>query len=300
MNITRLDHIIELAASKPRKRVVVACGQDKHSICAISEAIDRGIVDATMIGDETCIKQVCQVEGIDPGKFQVVHESDEISSGAIAVDMVNSGDADFIMKGLISSDKYLKALLNKKRGLIDPGSILAHIAVIEVPSYHKLLIISDVAIIPQPDLAQKVQIAKNLIHTAHNIGIDNPKIAVVAPTEKVNPRIESSVHAALLTKMSQRGQIEGGVIDGPLALDLAIDAESCRIKGIKSSVAGDADCILMPNLDAGNVFYKSLTKLGGAESAAVVMGTRKPSLLTSRGDSARSKLYSIALGALMS
>ena len=300
MNITRLDHVIELAASKPRKRVVVAYGQDSHSLGAVSQAIERGIVDATVLGDKDIIADVCKAENIDMSKFDVEHEPDEMASAVRSVDMVNAGEADLIMKGLVSTDKYLRALLNKERGLMDPGSVLTHIAVMEVPTYHKLLIASDVAIIPFPDLNQKVTIINYLIHAAHSIGIDNPKVAVVTPTEKANPKLPSCVDAAILTKMNQRGQIKGGVVDGPLALDLAVDAESCRIKGIQSPVAGDADCILLPDLDAGNVFYKTMMKLAKSESAAVVVGTRKPSILSSRGDSALTKLYSIAMGALMS
>jgi phosphate butyryltransferase len=184
--------------------------------------------------------------------------------------------------------------------LIEPGNILSHVTVIQNPNYYKLMIVSDVAILPQPDLSQKVQLIRYMVNTASALGIASPKVAVIAPSEQLLAQIESSKDAALLSKMGDRGQITGCRIDGPLALDIAIDKESAEIKGIKGEVAGDADCLLFPNLDAGNVFYKTNMKLANAESAAILVGAQVPVVLTSRGDSTLTKQYSIALASLVS
>lgn len=213
--------------------------------------------------------------------------------------MINAGEGDFLMKGLLSTDRYMRAILNKEKGLMDKGAILSHVTVAEVPTYHKLLIFGDVAIIPLPDLAQKVAITNYLIRVAHFLGIKNPKVGIQAASEQTLPKIPSCAEGALIAKMAQRGQIKGAVVEGPLGFDLIVDSESARIKGIKSEVCGDADCILFPNIEAGNTFYKSIVKLMKGELCAIVMGARVPCVLTSRGDSEQSKLYSIALAALL-
>ena len=300
MQVTKLQHLLELAKQKEKKRVSVAYAQDHNTIAAIKNAVELGIVDATLVGDKEVITSVCKELECDPAMFEIVHEPDEMKAGTKAVDLVNEGKADLIMKGLISTDKYMRALLNKEKGLMNKGAILSHITVVEVPSYHKLLLASDVAIIPQPDIKQKIAITNYLINAAHRLGIECPKVAVITATEKANPKMEACIDASILSKMNDRNQIKGAKVDGPLALDLAVDMESVKIKKVKSEVAGDADCLVFPSLEAGNVFYKSMTKLLRAELAAVVVGTRKPAILSSRGDSEETKLYSIALGALLS
>jgi phosphate butyryltransferase len=216
-----------------------------------------------------------------------------------AVEIINKGEADFLMKGLVSSDKYMKAILNKETGLMNPGAILSHVTVIEPPNYHKLITVGDVAIIPLPDLTQKIAITNYVIKTAQLLGIETPKVAILAISEQVLPKIPSCVDAAILVKMSQRGQIKGALVEGPLAMDLVVDKESAEIKGVKSEVCGDADCIVFPNIESGNVFYKTQTKMCGAELGAIVMGARVPCVLSSRGDSEKTKLYSIALAAML-
>jgi phosphate butyryltransferase len=202
------------------------------------------------------------------------------------------------MKGLVTSDKYMRAILDKEKGLMSgPKAILSHVAVVETPRYPKLLIVSDVAIIPAPDLTQKIAMTNYLIQTAHSLQIDNPKVALLAATEQMMPGMQACVDAAIISKMADRGQIKGAVVDGPLAMDVCIDKESCEIKKLKSPVAGDADCILFPNIESANVFFKTNTKLCGGELGAVVFGAKVPCILTSRGDSEITKLYSIALAA---
>ena len=207
--------------------------------------------------------------------------------------------SDIMMKGLLSTDKYMRAILNKERGLCPPNATLAHVCAIENPNYHKLMIASDCAIIPAPDFKQKQTLLKYLVATANALDIKNPKLAVITATEQMLVGMQACVDAALITKMAERGQIKGCVVDGPISLDLAIDAEAVAIKGFKSPVAGDADCLLFPCIEAANVFYKCNSKFNHAEVAAVVMGAKVPCVLSSRGDTAKTKLYSIALAALL-
>jgi len=213
--------------------------------------------------------------------------------------MINAGEGDFLMKGLISTDRYMKAILNKETGLMNPGAVLSHVTVVEPPTYHKLLIVGDVAIIPLPDLNQKIAIVNYLIKVAQLLGIEQPKVALQAVSEQVLYKIPSCADSAIIAKMADRGQIKGAIVEGPLGMDMIIDKESADIKGIKSVVCGDADCILFPVIEAGNVFYKTMTKFGGANLGAIVMGARVPAVLSSRGDSEQVKLYSIALAAML-
>lgn len=299
MAITKLDQMFDVLKSKTKKRLVAAYANDSHTIEAVSEAVDKGIVDGILVGDEETMRKVCAQLGVDPGKFRFVHEPNESKAAVVAVKLVNKGEGDLLMKGLVSTDKYMKAILNKEEGLMDPGAVLSHVTVIENPLYHKLLIVGDVAIIPLPDFKQKVAILNYLVNTAKALGIEKPKVAVVTASEQVLAGMPSCVDAALLSKMADRGQITGAFVDGPLALDAAIDKESADIKKLAGPVAGDADCLLFPNIEAGNVFYKTNTKLAGAELGAFVAGGRVPCVLSSRGDSAQTKLYSIALAALI-
>ena len=298
--VTKLEQLLDLVKTKGKKRLAVAYANDSHTIGAVSLAIDKGIVDATLVGDIETIKKVCAEEHIDPDKFNLIQEADDNKAGAKAVALINSGDADFLMKGLLSTDKYMRAILNKENGLM-PGKkndMLTHIAVFEVPAYHKLLVCSDVAIIPDPDFKQKQAMLNYIVSTAKNLEIAKPKVAVIAATEQVSVGMRACSEGAWLAMMSQRGQLKGAVVDGPLSLDCAVNMESAQTKKLVSEVAGDADGLLFPNIESGNVFYKACTKFGGAELACMVVGAKVPCVLTSRGDSIQSKLYSIALAAL--
>lgn len=300
MAVTKLDQMFELLKSKPKKRLVAAYANDSHTIGAIHHAVEMGLLDATLVGDRETITKVCKEMKIDAGKFNIVQESDEMKAAEKAVDLINAGEGNLLMKGLVSSDKYLKAILNKEKGLMaGPNSVLSHITVIENPRYPKLMIVSDVAIIPLPDLKQKITMVGYLIQAAQSLGIDMPKVAILATTEQMSPGMPACVDAAIIAKMADRGQIKGAIIDGPLALDVCIDKESCEIKKLKSPIQGDADAILFPNIESANVFFKTNTKLAGAELGAMVVGAKVPAILTSRGDSEKTKLYSIALAACM-
>ncbi len=297
MAIEKLDQLFDVLRSKPKKRLVAAYAVDEHTIEAVSMAIDMGIVEATLVGDEETIKKVCAAHNIDPSKFRIVQEADEMKAATKAVELINGGEGDVLMKGLVSTDKYMRAILNKEKGLLPPKAVLSHVTVVQVPTYHKLLIVGDVAIIPAPDLNQKIAITNYLIKTAHSLGIEKPKVALLAATEQVSAGMQACVDATIISKMGDRGQIKGALIDGPLALDVAIDKESAQIKKLTGEVAGDADCIMFPNIESGNVFFKACTKLAGGELGAMVMGAKVPCVLTSRGDSVKSKMYSIALAA---
>ena len=298
--VTKLEQLLDLVKTKGKKRLAVAYANDSHTIGAVSLAVDKGIVEATLVGDIETIKGVCAAEGINPDKFKLIQEADDNKAGAKAVELINNGEADFLMKGLLSTDKYMRAILNKEKGLM-PGKkndMLTHIAVFEVPSYHKLLVCSDVAIIPDPDFKQKQAMLNYVISTAKSLEISKPKIAIIAATEQVSVGMRACAEGAWLGMMSQRGQIKGAIVDGPLSLDCSIDKESAQTKKLTSEVAGDADGLVFPNIESGNVFYKACTKFAGAELACMVVGAKVPCVLTSRGDSIQSKLYSIALAAL--
>lgn len=300
MSISKLDQMVEVVKSNPKKRLVAAYANDAHTIEAIYHAIENNIVDATLVGDEATINNVCKELGFDVSKFKIVQEADENKAGPKAVALINEGKGNILMKGLLSTDKYMRAILNKENGLM-PGAkaVLSHATIIETPAYHKLIICGDVAVIPAPDLNQKVAITNYLIKIAHKLEISQPKVALVAATEQMLVGMPACIDAAIISKMADRGQIKGALIDGPLALDVTLDKESAQIKKLASQVAGDADCLVFPNIEAGNVFYKTCTKLASGELAAMVCGAKVPCILTSRGDSAKSKNYSIALAALL-
>lgn len=299
MAIQKIDDIYEaLKMNAKKKRLVVAYANDSHSIEAVNKAVEMGIVEATLCGDENEIKKVCAEHGFDISRFTIIHEPIDTVAAARAVEMVRNKEVDFIMKGLVSTDKYMRAILNKERGLLPPKGTLSHVVVMECPNYHKLLIASDAAIIPAPDMDQKLAIVRFVTQTANALGIKRPKVAMISATEQVLPKVPSTTEAAIIAKMGERGQLGNIDIDGPLALDVAIDKEAAEIKKINSPVAGDADCLVFPNIEAGNVFYKTNTKLANARQGAILVGATAPSVLSSRGDSVDAKLNSIALAAL--
>lgn len=299
MSITKLDQVIELVKSKPRKRLIAAYANDSHTIEAVNNAVDMGIVDATLVGDEQVIASVCKELNIDVEKFTIVHEPVDVKAAAKACEIINNGGGDILMKGLLPTDKYMRAILNKEKGLCPPNAVLTHVAVIENPAYHKLLVVSDCAILLAPDLKQKQMILKTLVSTAKAIGIERPKVALIAATEQMSAGMQACVDAAIISKMADRGQLSGGEVEGPLSIDIALDKEAAEIKKMKSPVAGDADCLLFPNIESANVFYKCCTKFNKAEIGAFVAGAKVPCVLSSRGDTSLTKLYSIAIAATL-
>ena len=297
MAIQKLDDLFEVLRSKPRKRLVAAYANDAHTIEAVAAAVQAGIVEATLVGDRDTILKVCQEQKVDASQFEIVQESVDTKAVATAISLINEGRGDILMKGLVTTDRYMRGILNKEKGLLPPKAVLSHVTVMQIPTYHKLLVVGDVAIIPAPDFNQKVAITNYLITIAKTLGIETPKVALLAATEQVSTGMPACVEAAVLSKMGDRGQIQGALLEGPLALDVAVNAEAAKIKKLTSQVAGDADCLLFPNIESGNVFFKTCTKFAKAELGAMVMGAKVPCILTSRGDSGKSKMYSIALAA---
>ena len=279
--------------------MIAAWGVDSHTIAAAGKAVDLGLVDVTLVGDENMIAEACKEEGIDVAKFTVVHNPNELPAVAQAVNMIREGQGDFLMKGLCSTDKFLRAILNKEPGLLPPKGTLTHCAVLENPNYHKLLFVGDMAVIPAPDFKQKQIIMGHLVNTAHAVGIAKPKVAIIAATEQMLAGMPACVEAAMLAKMVDRGQIKGCIADGPLALDVAVSQEAVEIKGLHSEVAGDADCLLFPNIESANVFYKTNSMLAkDVKQAGMMVGAKVPCVLSSRADSIDTKLNSIAIAAM--
>ena len=295
--------IIEKAVEKGRVVLAVAAAQEASVLEAVCDAYDKGIVQPILVGEPEAIKAAAREArggaGVDIAGFEVVPAADLAGAAATAVQLVKTGRADILMKGILDTAVLLKAVLNKEKG-INAGCLASHVAVMEVPTYHKLLVVTDAAINIAPDLPGFVDIIGSAVRVSQSLGVEKPKVAFLAAVEKVNPdKMPCTVTASILTQMNRRGQIRGCIVDGPLALDNAVSHESARIKHIDSAVAGDADILVAPDIEAGNILYKCLLDLAQAKGAAIVMGAEKPVVLTSRADSAETKLASIALASLV-
>jgi phosphate butyryltransferase len=296
--LKRLDDLIERARSGRIRRLVVAAAGDRPVLEAVKAATMAGIVEPVLIGDKAKIEEICRAIDFDLGGIEIEDEADGFLASMKGVGMIRGGRAEIMMKGHVSTGPMLKAILDKEQGLRQ-GGLLSHFALFESPYYHKLIGITDAAMNISPTFEEKVDILKNGAEAFHKLGVPTPKIAVLGAVETVNPKMEATVHAAMLTMMNRRGQIRNCVVDGPLALDNAVSKDSAIHKGIDSEVAGDADLLVAPDINSGNILYKSLGFIGGGISAAVLMGASVPVVLTSRSDSDRSKLLSIALAAAM-
>lgn len=297
--ITRLEELVEAARSKGRRRLAVAYGNDEHTLRAVYEAWQKGLVEPTIFGDKASILEICREEGFDASVFNIVDEAVDVRCVQMAVALVAEGGADVLMKGLVSTDKYMRGILNKEAGLFPPKGTLSHVSVFEIPGRERLLSVADVAVIPLPDFKQKTILIKYLADISRSLGVEEPRIGCIAPSEQVLPSVISSTDAAVLAKMGDRGQLGKVIVDGPLSLDVALYKEVAVEKKVQgSSVAGKADCLLFPNIESGNVFFKAATHFAGARVAAIVVGTKVPCVLTSRGDTPETKLYSIALACM--
>lgn len=298
--ITKLQQILDAAVAQGRKTLAVAYACDTHTLSAVYDAVNAELVSPILFGPEEETRKLCAQLNIDTAQFTFIDCKRDTECIAMAVKAVAEGKADILMKGLVSTDKYMRGILNRDAGLFPPKGTLSHVTVCEIPGYHKLLCLSDVAVIPQPDFKQKTTLIKYLSSVASKLGIAKPKIACIAPSEQVLPSVLSSTEAAILAKMGDRGQLGNVTVDGPLSLDVSLFAETAKEKKVSgSNVAGDADCLLFPNIESANVFFKAATHFGGANMAAIVVGTNVPCVLTSRGDTPLTKLYSIALASLM-
>jgi len=295
--IKKLSEVVELAKGKSTiRKVAVAAAANQEVLEALKNAVGNGIIEPVLVGNEELIRSISKQIDFDISHFDVIDTPDNVEASLKAVKLIKKGKAEILMKGNVSTGILLKAVLDKEIGL-RKGALLSHVALFETPYYHKLLGVTDAAMNVNPDLPEKIGIIKNAVEVFHKIGIPNPKVAIVGSVETINPRMEATMHAATISMMNYRKQITGCIIDGPLAIDGAVSKKSADLKNITSDVAGDVDIILAPNIDGANILYKAMNFLGGAIAAAVIMGAKVPIILTSRGDSEKSKFLSIALAA---
>jgi phosphate butyryltransferase len=292
-----LDSLINKAAQVSSNTVAVAAAEDLEVIEAVIAALDRNLANFILFGDEEKINSIIELKkqkNIRNNYLKVINANSNAAAAELAVKAVFNKEANVLMKGNIPTNIFLKAVLNKEYGL-RTGNVLSHIAAFEVPGFNRFTIVTDAAMNIAPDLEEKAQIIKNAVSLARSIGIEIPKVAPIAAVEVVNPAMQATLDAALLTVMNKRGQISDCIVDGPLALDNAVSTLAAEHKGIHSEVAGNADILLVPTIEVGNVLYKSLIYFANAKVGAVIAGAKAPIVLTSRADSAESKLYSLAL-----
>ncbi len=296
--ITRLHELVEIAQKNEPSRVAVAAAAHRLVLQSVQRAVERGLIIPLLVGREDDIREQADAIGWQLADEMIVPSPTNLAAADVAVDLVRQGEAAILMKGYLHTDEMLRAILRHDTGL-RTDRLLSHVFVLEVPTYHKLLLISDAAINIHPDIPQKAAITQNAVDLARKLGVELPKVAALSAVETINPNIPSTVHAACLHKMAERGQIKGAIVDGPLAFDNAISAEAARDKGISSPVSGDVDVVVVPDLDAGNILSKNLEYLASAKVAGIVMGASAPVVLTSRSDPPRARVYSLALASLL-
>lgn len=298
--IKSFDEIIEKVGRCEMKKVAVSVAQDSAVLEAVAAAKERGIADAVLVGDEAKIREIAASVNVNLDGFEIINEPDMIQASLTAVKLAHDGKVDMYMKGLIDTKNFLKSVLDKEVGL-RTGGPLSHVAVFDVPSYDKLLFLTDVAFMTYPTLEDKVNIIKNTLPVAYACGVANPKVAPLAAVEVVNPKMPVTVEAAELTRMNNEGELTGCIVDGPLSLDLAIDPEAAKHKGATDrKIQGDADILLFPDIHAGNLVYKCLVHtVPGLKNGCILTGTKVPVILTSRSDTFETKVNSIALAAVV-
>jgi phosphotransacetylase len=270
---------------------------EQSALAGAMEAAAKGLIVPILVGPAEKIREVAKASGIDLGRTRIVDTPHSHASAAKAVELVRQGEAELLMKGSLHTDELLSAVVARETGL-RTGRRLSHVFIMDVPTYHKVLIVTDAAINIAPTLEDKVDICQNAIDLARSLGVERPKVAILAAVETVNSKMQATLDAAALCKMAERKQITGGDLDGPLAFDNAISKEAAKTKGIKSQVAGDPDILLAPDLEAGNILAKQLSFLANADSAGIVLGARVPIILTSRADSVRSRIASCGVAML--
>ena len=294
----QLSEILELARKRESRKLVVAAAEELHVLQAVLNARYENIIEPILIGDSDIILELARKEDLNLDNIPIVHENDLEKASRLAVELIRKGEADILMKGLVSTAPLLKTVLDKETGL-RKRDLLSHVALFEIPGHPKLIAVTDAAINVSPGTEEKLHIIENAIEIYHRLGIKEPKVAVLAPVEIVNPKIQSTVEAAELKELYNNGRIPGCLLDGPLAMDNAVSIEAAAQKGIKGPVAGDSDLLVTPDLNSGNILYKTLIFMANGISAAIVMGAQIPIVLTSRADSKQSKLMSIALAAAL-
>lgn len=296
--IKTINELVQKAKEIETKTLVVACAADEHVLEAVEMARKENIINGILVGDQAEITDILVKINANPEDYKIIDEADKTEACLISVKLVSSNDSYFLMKGLVDTSIILRAALNKEFGLRTQNRI-SHVSVMEVPTHEKLLFMTDGAMNIAPTVDEKRQIIENSVRIAHAIGIDCPNVGVIGAVEKVNPQMEATLAAQELVKMNEENIITGCKVGGPFAIDNAINREAALHKGITNPIAGNVDILLMPRIESGNVFYKTMMFLAGAKSASVIAGAQKPIVLTSRADSKESKFYSIALSALV-
>ena len=289
---------LERCKNLPAITTAVVWPQSDVALRGTIEAAQAGLIEPTIIGDEPAIKALAAKIGLDVTPYPILQADTEGKAAEIGVAMCRSGNAQAMMKGSLHTDELMKAVMQRDTGLRTSRRI-SHVFVMDTPAYPRTLLITDAAINITPELEDKVHIVQNAIDLAHALGIPQPKVALLSAVETVNPKIKSTLDAAALCKMADRGQITGGILDGPLAFDTAVSAKAAAIKKLESPVAGQADILVVPDLESGNMLAKQLEYLGGAQLAGIVLGARVPTILTSRADSAETRLTSCAVALLL-
>ena len=296
--IKTIKELVEKAKSIDTKTLVVACAADEHVLEAVELARKENIIHGILVGDEKKIVEILKKFSFDPLDYQIINELDKTEACLKAVKLVSANDSYFLMKGLVDTSIILKAALNKEFGLRTNNRI-SHCSVMEVPTHHKLIFMTDGAMNIEPTVDEKRQIIENAVHIAKALGNEKPYVGIIGAVEKVNPKMQATLDAAELIKLNEENVIKDCIVAGPFAIDNAINKEAAMHKGITHEAAGNVDILVMPRIEAGNVFYKTMMFLANAKSASVIAGAKKPIVLTSRADSTESKFYSIALSALV-
>lgn len=296
--IKRMDELIQAAKQQTNTTLIVACAADAHVVKAVEKARKEDIIKPILVGDKQKITTILRETGADPNLYEIVDEPDDITACETSVKLVHENPRSILMKGLVATSTILKAALNKEYGL-RTGNRISHVTVMETQNYHKLLLMTDGAMNIAPTLDDKRQIIENAVSIANSIGIDTPYVGVVAAVEKVNPNMPATLDAKELIELNEKNVINGCVVAGPFAIDNAINLEAAKHKGITHPAAGNVDILLMPDIEAGNVFYKTMMFLANAKSASVIAGATHPIVLTSRADDKQTKFQSIALASLV-
>jgi phosphate acetyltransferase len=290
----KYERLLERCANLDPVPTAVAYPCEESALAGALEAAEKGLITPILVGPTAKIKSIANLAGIDLGKTQIVDAPNSQASAVKAVELVREGRAELLMKGSLHTDELLSAVVARETGL-RAGRRISHAFIMDVPTYHKVLIVTDAAISISPTLEDKADICQNAIDLAVSLGLERPKVAILAAVETVTSKMPATIDAAALCKMAERGQIKGGMLDGPLAFDNAISRQAAETKGIQSAVAGDPDILLVPDLEAGNMLAKQLSFLANADSAGLVLGARVPIILTSRADSVRSRIASCAV-----
>lgn len=297
--IKKLEDILDELKDGERVVLSVAAAHDKEVLISTKSALDRGIIDPILVGELDKINEISKEIGLNLDNIRVIEGCGVEECAKIAVKLVSSKEADFVMKGILDTSVLLKEVLNKEYGL-RTDSLLSHVMIYEMESYHKLLMLTDGGMNISPDYLQKEKILKNAITASKSLGLETVKVACLAAKEKVNPKMQATVDADMLSKKCEEGAFgEGVIVEGPLAFDIAVSKKASEVKGFNSDVSGDADILLVPTIEVGNGIGKSFTYMANAKSAGIIMGAKAPIVLVSRADSHESKLYSIAYGALI-